>query len=258
MSLRTGLTVALALSALCLGCDSLPGKPVEGDRYQRPVDVLDFDTLYAENCSGCHGTDGRFGPARPLNDPLFLAIAGADAIVKAATTGTPGTPMPAFAIREGGVLSKEQIEVIAKGIVSRWGNAEAAGKDLPPYSEKDSIAAGFAAGSHVEGQNDFRQHCGACHGDDGTGGKEAGSVVNSSYLALSSDQSLRNTVIAGRLDLGMPNFREYGPAPQKAALTPQQISNIVAWLVSKRAEFPGQTYPEGTTTPPMPAPKEKL
>ena len=95
MSVRTGLTVALALSALCLGCDSLPGKPVEADRYQRPVDVLDFDTLYAENCSGCHGADGRFGPARPLNDPLFLAIAGADAIVKAATTGTPGTPMPA-------------------------------------------------------------------------------------------------------------------------------------------------------------------
>ena len=83
-------------------------------------------------------------------------------------------------------------------------------------------------------------------------------MVNSSYLALSSDQSLRNTVIAGRLDLGMPNFREYGTKQQSAALTPQAISNIVAWLVAQRHPFPGQTYPEGTTTPPMPAPKEKL
>ncbi|MEE3328728.1 MAG: c-type cytochrome [Myxococcota bacterium] len=259
MSLRNGLLATLGLCALSLGCNvDLPGKPDEADRYKRPVDVLDFDTLYSENCSGCHGADGRFGPARPLNDPLFLALAGPGAIVRAATTGKAGTPMPAFALSEGGVLSDAQIKAIADGIIARWSDPKAAGSNLPPYSEKDSIAAGFAPGSDVAGAEDFRMHCGPCHGATGAGAKEAGSVVNSSYLALSSDQSLRNTVIAGRLDLGMPNFREYETAGQRVALSPQQISNIVAWLASQRAEFPGQTYPEGTTTPPMPAPKEKL
>ena len=38
--------------------------------------VTDFSTLYEDNCAGCHGRDGRFGAARPLNDPLYLALIG--------------------------------------------------------------------------------------------------------------------------------------------------------------------------------------
>ena len=38
---------------------------------------------------------------------------------------------------------------------------------------------------------------------------KGGSVVDASYLALVSDQYLRTTVIAGRTDLGMPDWREY-------------------------------------------------
>ena len=35
----------------------------------------------------------------------------------------------------------------------------------------------------------------------------SGSIVDPSYLALVSDQSLRSTIIAGRPDLGMPDWR---------------------------------------------------
>jgi len=254
-SLRTAALVLVGVGALA--CDSLPGRPTEADRYVRPVDIVDFDTLYGEHCSGCHGADGRMGPARPLNDPIFLAVAAKTDLVQAIRTGKPGTPAPAFAISEGGTLSDAQIEAIATGIRDRWSDPQAAGPDLPPYSEADSLAAGLAPGNPDSGAVAFAQHCSSCHGAGGTGSSTAGSVVDGSYLALSSNQSLRSTVIAGRLDLGMPNFRGYGSAGRTVALRPQEISDIVAWLAAQRREFPGQTYPEGTHTPPMAAPKKR-
>ena len=50
-----------------------------GQAAMRPIGLCrptsrDFALLYATNCAGCHGADGRLGPAPPLNDPLFLAI----------------------------------------------------------------------------------------------------------------------------------------------------------------------------------------
>src|SRR5262245_59760515 len=70
----TPFLVAVVLLALATGCDRLPGKPTPEDRWKRATEVTDFSQLYALNCSGCHGADGRLGAARPLNDPLYLAL----------------------------------------------------------------------------------------------------------------------------------------------------------------------------------------
>src|SRR5262249_57842209 len=64
------VTVSLLLAA---GCD-LPGRPSIADRPVPANQVKDFGALYATHCAGCHGADGKLGPAPPLNDPLFLAI----------------------------------------------------------------------------------------------------------------------------------------------------------------------------------------
>jgi hypothetical protein len=64
-----------------------------------------------------------------------------------------------------------------------------------------------------------------------------GSIVDPSFLALVSDQSLRTTVIAGRPDLGKPDWREVVPGHR---LTPQQISDLVAWLAGHRQPVPGR------------------
>jgi cytochrome c oxidase cbb3-type subunit 3/ubiquinol-cytochrome c reductase cytochrome c subunit len=56
-------------------------------------------------------------------------------------------------------------------------------------------------------------------------------------LALVTDQYLRTTVIAGRVDLGMPDWRGYLAGQ---ALTAQQIADVVAWLAAQRRSVPGR------------------
>jgi hypothetical protein len=63
--------------------------------------------------------------------------------------------------------------------------------------------------------------------------------VDGSYLALASDQGLRTTVIAGRPELGAPDWR--GNVPGRP-MTPQDIADVVAWLSAQRLAFPGKPY----------------
>ena len=73
---------------------------------------------------------------------------------------------------------------------------------------------------------------------DGQGAR-ASSIVDGSYLALVSDQGLRTTVIAGRPELGAPDWR--GNVPGRT-MTSQDISDVVAWLSAQRPPFPGQPH----------------
>jgi len=54
-----------------------------------------------------------------------------------------------------------------------------------------------------------------------------------------SNQALRTVVVAGRPDLGMPDWRGYIDG---RTMTPQEIDDVVAWMASKRKQFPGQPY----------------
>lgn len=241
---RTLGIVGCILLLSTLGCDSLPGRPSEAGRYVQPDQVLDFETLYAQNCSGCHGADGTLGPARALRDPLYLALAPPTVLKRTLAMGVAGTPMPAFARTDGGTLTDAQIDALVKGLREHWGDATEGG--LPPYSEADARAAGQPPADAARGRVAFGTFCGGCHGADGSGGdgsdaKAGGSVVDPAYLGLVSDQGLRTSVIVGRPDLGNPSFRDYVPG---RAMTGQQISDVVAWLVAQRPQYPGQPYPE--------------
>jgi hypothetical protein len=81
---------------------------------------------------------------------------------------------------------------------------------------------------------------------DGGGGK-ASSIVDGSYLALVSDQQLRTIVITGRPDLGAPDWRN---DVEGKPMSEQEITDVVAWLASKRAAIPGQPYPNSTVDQP--------
>jgi mono/diheme cytochrome c family protein len=88
----------------------------------------------------------------------------------------------------------------------------------------------------------YGAYCAACHGADGHGGARANSIVDGSYLALVSDQYLRTTVIVGRPEMGAPDWR--GDVPGKP-LSPEDVSDVVTWLVAQRPKFPGQPYSAG-------------
>ena len=88
--------------ALVNGCDRIPGKPTEAQRPVLSTQITDFRELYGRFCAGCHGGDGQMGAARPLRDPLYLALVRQDTLRQSIAQGVPGTTMPAFAVRFGG------------------------------------------------------------------------------------------------------------------------------------------------------------
>jgi len=216
------LVVAMVLTVSLAGCELLPGR--SSARETAPTQVAIFRALYNQQCAGCHGRDGRLGAARPLNDAVYLALVPAPRLRQVIAEGIPGTAQPAFAIGAGGTLTDEQIDALVQGLLAAWARPDAPkGVSVPPYTAKP--------GDPGRGSGVYAAACASCHGADGAGGPKARSIVDPSYLALVSDQHLRTTVIAGRADVGMPDWR--GQIAGRA-LAPQEISDVVAWLVAKR------------------------
>ncbi len=220
--------VLTILSVLLLwGCDFSHGKPGKDSETVAPNQILDFAALYAENCAGCHGAEGRGGAAIALGDPVYLAIADEETIRKAAANGIRGTSMPAFAESAGGMLTDKQIDVITSGIRSRWSKQGALAAANPPsYSAK-------SAGNVAQGAIAFKTYCESCHGPGGHGGTKGSAITDDAFLALVSDQGLRTVVITGRPELGAPDWR--GDVPGKP-MSEQEITDVVAWLTSQRAQ----------------------
>ena len=258
------VTLSLFLAA---GCD-LPGKPTEADRPAPADQVKEFDALYSARCSGCHGADGKFGPAPPLNDPIFLAIVPDDELLRVIYEGravTPGqrAPMPAFGLdrgvpltdsqlkaldepkeerhavaRQRGPLSDAQIRVLAAGIKKRWGR-RASGSPPPYLSPTDGKGADAKEGARV-----FARACADCHGPQGEGASNGspvprGAINDPAFLALISDKALRRIIITGRPDLGMPAYDGTdGRSKNFQALSSAEIDHLVALLALWRRGQP--------------------
>ena len=240
MSAQRQLRVLVALTAImAAGCGTPHGQPHKGSEVLAPSEVLEFGTLYAENCAGCHGTEGRGGAAIALANPVYLAIADDVAIRKVIANGVPKTAMPAFAQNAGGMLTNAQMDVITKEIRSRWSKQGVLdGITAPSYAPK-------AAGDAKRGEAAYKSYCESCHGPAGVGGRKASAIIDNSFLALISDQGLRTIVIAGRPELGAPDWR--GNLPGKP-MSDQEVTDVVAWLASRRVPNPGQPYSDSTHT----------
>lgn len=229
---KIGVFTALA-ATWCSSCDTPHGQPNKGSEVLAPNEVLEFGTLYGENCAGCHGADGHGGAAIALANPAYLAIADDGAIRKVIANGVRGTAMPAFAQSAGGMLTDAQIEVITKGIRSRWSqqavlNTATAASYVPK-----------SPGDAQRGEVAYKTYCESCHGPAGRGGRKGSAITDDSFLALVSNQGLRTIVITGRPELGAPDWR--GNVPGRP-MSDQEVTDVVAWLVSRRAQNPGRPY----------------
>jgi len=209
--------VVLSLASSC-------GRPKGA--AEAPERVMNFDQLFSEHCSGCHGVSGMQGPGPRLHDPLYLAIVSKEDLRDVITHGRPGTAMPAFGGGTASELTDKQIDVLVDGMKQRWARPlHLQGVALPTYS-----VAKAPPGDPKRGQMAYMRNCMMCHGFGKFKGA-AGSIIDPHYLALASDQMLRTTVIVGRTDWGMPDWRHRIPGH---VMSDQDISDVVAWLSAQR------------------------
>ena len=224
MTWRACLSIPLLALLTLAGC-KLPGQPTPADVVPRPSDVLDPVALYKQNCAGCHGAEGKGGPAPPIGDPVYLAIVDDDTLRNVISKGRTGTPMSAFAQSEGGMLTGKQVDAIVQGMRQRWAQPQVLqGVSAPPYAAK-------SPGNVQQGAEVFGTFCASCHGADGKGSAKVGSIINPNYLSLITDQGLRTIVIVGRPDFSAPDWRNNVPGHP---MSDQQITDVVAWLAAKR------------------------
>ena len=233
MKARLMCGAVLALANLIVSCAYSPLRPRSIAEVERPDRIDDFSLLYAKNCSACHGRDGLNGPAIALANPTYQAIVDDNIVRRVIANGEDGKLMPAFSRSAGGMLTDRQVEVLVKGIRSHWYRVDTLkGLEVPSY--RSELQADVAHGGQV-----YINNCASCHGYGRSKGK-VGSITDSSYLALVTDQSLRAIIIAGRPDIGQPDWRGVRPGHP---LSGQDVTDLVAWIASQRDVTSGQPYP---------------
>ena len=228
---RVAAVLSLALPLLA-GC-RMPGRPGPDPEVPRPEQITNFDALYGANCAGCHGANGQNGSAMNLANPVYQALVDDATLRDLIANGEKGTLMPAFSAKKGGMLTKAQIDALVTGIRARWNKANVlVGQNAPPYKATHE-------GDTAKGQLAYQAVCAQCHERQNDKPAQGGSILNGSFLALVNEQMIRTTVIAGRPDLGMPDWR--GQVKGRA-LTDEEITDVTAWLMSQRPALPGQPY----------------
>ncbi len=231
---------ALVSVTLLAGCGLPSGQPRQGSETLAPNDVADFDTLYGKNCAACHGADGKGGAAIALANPVYLAIADDAGIRATIASGVHETSMPAFSQHAGGMLTDTQIDVITREMRARWSRPGILEGIHPP------AYAARSAGDAQHGESVYRTYCESCHGSQGAGGPKGSAITNDSFLALVSDQGLRTIVITGRPELGAPDWRANASGKP---MSDQEVTDVVAWLASRRVANPGQPYSATNSLP---------
>ncbi len=218
------MVLALALT----GCRRPLVEPVPEPKRE---ETLTPQISFSKFCIGCHGEDGRLGPAPILNDPIFAAIIPQDIFFDTVANGRFGHLMPAWSEEKGGTMNKEQIEQLTHAIRQWWGKPGMDTASIPSYAVTTTQGGGVP-GDPSAGRTKFEHICGRCHGRDGRG-KDAGALRSPAFLALASHQLIRRTMIIGRPDLGMPDYRALGAmSPSHQPLTSQDISDILAYILS--------------------------
>ncbi len=229
----------LWISCLAMtGCDQLPGKPKPGPEVPRPDRSWIFPRSIARTAPAAMATGERTAPSYPLANPVYQSLVDEQGLRKVVANGLPGTLMPAFAISAGGSLTEQQVDALVKGMRSAWYNAGTADTANPPAYK----AAKPADPGH--GPQVYATYCAACHGEATPASKttaksKAGSIIDPAFLALVSDQALRTVVIAGRPDIGQPDWRnDVAGHP----MSDQEVTDVVGWLSSYAAQ--AQISPE--------------
>jgi mono/diheme cytochrome c family protein len=202
-------------------------------------------TLYAENCSVCHGLSGEgIGSMPPLNNPVLQTMAFED-IYKTISRGRYDTAMPAWSKEDGGPLSDYQIEEMVALI--QYGDWNATGDRvvnlglaplIPFTTDPDPVllaeVGNLPGGSTLQTAIQiFSANCVACHGADGLGTGIA-PALNDPLLRVKTTDELARVITYGNTGTLMAGWGN--------VLAPEQINAMVT-LIQRWDEVPTGSIP---------------
>lgn len=81
--------------------------------------VAQGESIWALNCSPCHGANGEGGVGPALNSQQFMRSTTTEQMMGLVAVGVPGTQMSSYSQDFGGPLTNEQIKAVAT-FVRSW------------------------------------------------------------------------------------------------------------------------------------------
>jgi len=209
------------------------------------VQLDDAMTLYAQNCSVCHGLAGEgISSIPPLNNPALQSMAYDD-LTKTIARGRFNTAMPAWSKEDGGPLSDYQIsELVGLTQSGDWTETQDRVVNLGlaplvPFTTEPDPALLTEVANLPEGATlqtaitIFAANCVACHGANGLGTGIAPALNDPLVREKTADELTRTVTLgsAGTLMAGWSN-----------ALTTEEINAMVT-LVQRWDEVPAGILP---------------
>ena len=229
--------------------------------------VVSATDLYAENCVICHGSLGEgIGGNPPLNTDGIRTLSSTD-LSKIIARGRTDTTMAGWALDEGGVFSKTQVDDLVTLI--QYGNWEfiqlrVAELGLTPpeviaFEVSEDMLTSLTTlpdGEKLgEGLIVYAENCSACHAANGSGTQIAPGIDSPELRAVPREEMVQliNTGVPGTL---MSNWQNM--------LSPEQIDLVVdliyRWpeLIQSEVEFPESELMSMPSSPEMIADGDRL
>ncbi len=178
-------------------------------------------TVYAENCTACHGSGAGTLIAPPL-DSADLRAHPAEELERIIRNGVPGTLMTAWE----GQLSDQEIAAVLT-LLYRWPEVMASGIAFPEAEMNDFPSTPQMI---AEGQQLFNIACKACHGVDGYGTPMAPALNNQLFLTETPDAAIYQIIAGGVSGTLMPAWG--------SRLSDYELQTLVAYLRSLEQSAP--------------------
>lgn len=225
---------------------------------QLASDLDEAMSLYAQNCSVCHGLAGEGISATPALDRPDLLDVEPDYLTKIIARGLYGTSMPAWSKEDGGALSDYQIAALVSLIQNgNWQMTQDRVVNLGlapliPFTAQPDPALLEQAGSMqggeqlVRGIEVYAVQCVACHGADGLGTSLA-PALNDAQVRAKEGTEIERIILNGVPGTLMSAWKN---------TLPQEDVEALLQLITRWDEIPSGAIP--APDQPVPVTAESL